>query len=89
MERRREEKPIALSPHAKEKIARLRHLGVTEGVVNSILLKPHKIEAGYLNRKIAQGILGQRHVIRVVYEEINNMMLVITVYPAARRRYGK
>jgi len=40
-----------------------------------------------LDRKIAQGVLGHGHVIRVVYEEINNMMLIITVYPAARRRY--
>jgi hypothetical protein len=52
-------------------------------------LNPQKIEASYLNRKIAEGALGQRHVIRVVFEEINNILLVITVYPAGRRRYSK
>ncbi len=89
MERGRERRHVVLSPHAKEKIARLYHLGITERTVNSVLLNPHKIEAGYLNRKIAEGPLGQRHVVRVVFEEINNMMLVITVYPADRRRYTK
>lgn len=77
------------TPHAREKIARLHHLGITEGTVKSILLNPEKVEAGYLNRKIAQGVLGQKHVIRAVFEEINNTMLVITVYPAGRRRYGE
>jgi hypothetical protein len=77
------------TPHAREKVARLRHLGITEGTINFILLNPQKVEAGYLNRKIAQRVLGQMHVIRVVFEEINNTMLVITVYPAGRRRYGE
>jgi hypothetical protein len=57
--------------------------------VNTILSNPQKIETAYLNRKIAQGVLGERHVIRVVFEEMDNMMLVITVYPAGRRRYSE
>lgn len=54
-----------------------------------IRISCQKVEASYLNRKIAQGVLGQKHVIRVVFEEIKNAMLVITVYPAGRRRYGE
>jgi len=53
------------------------------------LLNAQKVEPAYLNRKIAQGVLGEGHVIRVVFEEMNNMMLVITVYPAGRRRYSE
>ena len=89
LEKRRERKHIVFTPHAKEKIARLHHLGITEGIVNTILSNPQKVETAYLNRKIAQGVLGERHVIRVVFEEMNNMMLVITVYPAGRRRYSE
>jgi hypothetical protein len=78
---------VVFSPHAREKIARLRHLRVTEEIVSSIVLNPQKLEEGYMNRKIAQGVIGEKHVIRIVFEETNNMVLVITVYPAGRGRY--
>jgi len=78
---------IVFSPHAREKIARLRHLRITEEVVSSILRNPDKVEEGYMNRKIAQGAIGAEHLVRIVFEETDNMLLVITVYPAGRRRY--
>ena len=50
-------------------------------------MNPDKVRHGYFDRKIAQGMLDRGHVVRVVFEEVNNIAVVITVYPAERRRY--
>jgi hypothetical protein len=84
---KRVRKQVVFSPHAKEKIARLRHLRVSEDSVSSILHTPQRIEEGYMGRKIAEGIIDERFVARVVFEETNNTLLVVTVYPGSRRRY--
>jgi UDP-N-acetylglucosamine 2-epimerase (non-hydrolysing) len=49
---------------------------------------------GYLDmlllygRKIAQGYLSEDLILRVVYEESEREITVVTVYPSERRRYG-
>ncbi len=78
---------MLFTPHARDKIARLDHLKISESTVISIVLEPEKVESGYLNRKIAQRVLSRNLVLRVVFEEMNNTLLVITVYPATGRRY--
>jgi predicted glycosyltransferase len=76
------------APHSREKIERLRHLGITEEMVSSVVLNPESVEASYFNRRVAQAALTRNLVLRVVFEEINNTLLVVTVYPASRRRYA-
>jgi hypothetical protein len=42
---------------------------------------------GYLDRFIAQKKIDETHVLRVVYEETNNIIFIITIYPGRIRRY--
>lgn len=83
----RKKVPIRLTPHAKEKLKRLTKLGVTKKKVVQTVRNPDKLVAGYLGRKIAQSSLSPHLVLRVVYEETDNKVLIITMYPGERRRY--
>lgn len=81
------EKPIALSPHAKEKLKRLVLIGVTADTAFKTIKQPESLISGYFGRKIAQSSLTDELLLRVIYEETDNNILVITLYPAKRERY--
>ena len=81
------EKPILLSPHAKEKLKRLVLIGVTEDKAVKTIKQPENLISGYFGRKIAQSSLSDDLLLRVIYEETDNSILVITLYPAKRQRY--
>ena len=83
----KDEKHINFTPHAREKLKRLLKIGVTEEKVAKTIENPDKITSGYFGRKIAQSKLTPELVLRIVYEEIDNKVLVITIFPAERRRY--
>jgi len=80
-------KPINLSPHAEEKLKRLVQRGITEEKIIKTIRNPESLNLGYFNRKIAQSSLTDALLLRVIYEETDNNILVITLYPAERRRY--
>ena len=80
-------KPIRFTKHAEEKLSRLTKIGVTKEKVIKTIENAEKITQGYLNRKIAQGSLTDKLVLRVVYEEIKDGILVITAYPGEKERY--
>jgi hypothetical protein len=80
-------KSIEFAPHAKEKLKRPTKLQVTEEKVIKTIENPENLTTGYFGRKIAQSKLTPELVSRVVYEEIDNKVLVITIYPAKRERY--
>lgn len=44
---------------------------------------------GYGGRKIAQGPLDESRVLRVVYEEKGDDIIIVTFYPGRRQRYEK
>ena len=73
--------------HAEDKLKRLIKIGVTKEKVLETLKDPEKIVNGCYGRKIAQGLLSKGLILRVVYEENNGEIIIITVYPAERRRY--
>jgi hypothetical protein len=81
------EKAVFLSPHAREKLKRLSQIGITEEKTIQTVQNPEIISPGYFGRKIAQATLTNVLLLRVVYEETDNNILVITMYPAERRRY--
>ena len=81
------EKSIYFAPHAKEKLKRLAKFQVTEEKVIKTIENPENLTTGYFGRKIAQSKLTHELVLRVIYEEIDNKVLVITIYPAKRERY--
>ena len=82
-------KEIIFSSHAENKFAILRHHGfdVSKDTILLTLEKPDKVECGYKERKIAQKVMNESHVIRVVFEETRDMVRVITFYPGRRVRY--
>jgi len=84
-------KRIKFSRHSSLKIDILREHGVivSNELVESIINKPLKTESGYKNRKIAQGSLDTEHVLRIIYEEDAEEILVITLYPGRKDRYEK
>jgi hypothetical protein len=79
-------KEVEFTAHAEEKLKRLASLGVTKEKVLEIVRNPEKVVYGHYGRKIAQGLLTHELMLRIVYEE-DEEILVITVYPCRRERY--
>lgn len=83
------EKKIELSNHAVLKIEVLRRHGITidEDFINKVITSPDKIDIGYKERLVAQKELDKDHVLRVVYENKPDRILVVTMYPGRKERY--
>lgn len=84
-------KKVLFSEHALFKVEVLkRHsLVLSKDFIENVVLNSDKIDKGYKGRLIAQKKLDNEHVLRVVYEEYTDYMLIITLYPGRRRRYEK
>ena len=78
---------IRFTLHSKEKLSRLVKIGVTGEKVMETINNPEKRLNGYLGRRIAQSSLTDELVLRVIYEEINDEILVVTIYPGEKKRY--
>ena len=81
-------KPIKFTLHATDKLELLRQWGFEidrENIVSG-LAHPHESSPGYLGRSIARLQLDEDHILRVVYEE-NDEVVVITMYPTRQDRY--
>jgi hypothetical protein len=83
-------KEIHFSEHAGLKFEILSKHGIKldQKMIMAILEKPELTADGYSGRKIAQGSLDENHILRVVYEEKAEEILVVTFYPGKRERYG-
>ncbi len=84
-------KDIKHSDHLLSKLEVLRAHGIdlSPEKIDEIIRFPDKINKGYKDRLIAQKLLDDEHVLRVVYEEHADRILAITVYPGRRSRYEK
>ena len=82
-------KPTRFTGHARAKFADLTALGLTlsESQVVDVIDHPDRVDEGHHGRQIAQGTLDESHVLRVVFEEADNEIVVVTFYPGRRRRY--
>lgn len=80
-------KKVEFTLHAGDKLTRLTKIGVTKERVFEIIENPEKVVKGYYGRKIAQGLFSEDLILRIVYEEREEEIMVITVYPGERRRY--
>lgn len=72
-------KPIDFSPHAKEKLKRMTKVRITEAKVFAAIQNPESLKSGYFGRKIAQSPLTNDLLLRVIYEETDNNILVDNV----------
>ena len=82
---------IILSDHAQLKLEVLAKHGFViqvETVIQAVST-PDQVEDGYQGRKVAQKAISGTHVLRVVYEEGPEGILVVTMYPGRRERYEK
>jgi len=80
---------IKFTDHAKRKFEILRRLGfpLTKEHVIMTVEEPEKVERGWKNRFIAIHSLNTEHVLRVVYEKVEDVNIIVTFYPARRKRY--
>jgi len=76
-------KKIIFHPYALYKMERR---GISSDKVSETLIQPYSIVDGKFGRKIAQRIYGD-YVLRVVFEDHPEHVLVITAYPARAERY--
>lgn len=58
-------------------------------MVKNVVLNPDYEEKGYINRIVAQQKFSDEYVIRVVYEKLEEMIKIITIYPGKKERYEK
>ena len=79
-----ERKEVIFTLHVEDKLRRLVRMGITKAKILEIIENPERVIDGYYGRKIAQGLLNEDLILRVVYEESE---LVVTVYLGERRRY--
>ena len=80
---------VRFTKHAREKFKRLRSYGffVSEAdVVDSIRRAVRVDRRG--SQYLALRPIDERYALRVIYEERNGYLLVITFYPVRRSRYG-
>jgi chromatin segregation and condensation protein Rec8/ScpA/Scc1 (kleisin family) len=81
-------KPLRFTQHALEKLELLRQWGFAfdqERIIDH-MAEPHAVASGYRGRFVASLKLDEEHVLRVVYEE-DGEVVVITIYPARQGRY--
>ena len=80
---------IVFSKHAKDKflVFKIHGFPIAEEDVIKAIESHDSIEYGKKGRKICQKVLDEEHLLRVIYEEFCDKIVVITFYPARRRRY--
>ncbi|WP_457754600.1 DUF4258 domain-containing protein [Thermococcus sp.] len=69
-------KDVVFIPHALE---RMNERGISKELVVETLTNPDKVGEGYLGRKVAQKNMDGK-LIRVIYEEHEDKIIVITAY---------
>jgi hypothetical protein len=80
-------KRIIVKPHAKERLKREKVYNVSEEALIEIIRKPDEIVSGKESRLIAHKVLDEDYILRVVYEEFEYEIQIITFYRAKRKRY--
>ena len=70
------ESNIVFISHALE---RIKERGISKDLVIEALTNPDKVEEGYFGRKVAQKVVDEK-LIRVIYEEHEDEIIVITAY---------
>jgi len=84
-------KEIRVSEHSRLKMEVLasRNITIDLNFVIQIVRLPDKLETGEEDKMIAQKLLDDNLVLRVVYREFSSFILIITLYPGKRSRYEK
>ena len=80
---------VDFTDHAKRKFEILKRLGFSVSMrrVVGVVESPERVDVGWKGRFIASARLNREYVLRVVYEKVGDRKVVVTFYPARRRRY--
>ncbi|MBI2196000.1 hypothetical protein HYU45_00105 [Candidatus Daviesbacteria bacterium] len=81
---------IVFTRHAEKKLKDLDKLGVhvAKSLVKNTLKNPlHLDTQSDYPKKIASSAFGKKHILRIVYREKDDIITVITFYPAKKGRY--
>ena len=83
------QRTIRFTDHAIDRLRQERERGfeVDEQTVLDILLHPDQLVPARAGRIFAQSPIDDRHLLRVLFEEENGGLVIITVYIGARRQY--
>ena len=83
------EKRVIFTHHAEKKLSLLVQHGFrfSKREIENIVQAPLRIRPGYMGRKVAEDIISEEHLLRVIYEELPRELKIITMYPARRKRY--
>ncbi len=81
---------ITFTSHALSKITLLKQHGfiVTKKEIEKTVIEPHNLDSSADEPNfIASKAFDDKHVLRVVYKKENDIIKVITLYPAEKGRY--
>lgn len=80
---------IRFTNHALNEIREERERGfdVSEELAMEILLRPAQLVPARDSRMFAQSPIDDRHLLRVLFEEENEGLVIITVYIGVRQQY--
>ncbi|MCK4362787.1 MAG: DUF4258 domain-containing protein [Dehalococcoidia bacterium] len=80
---------IIFTKHAELKFRDLEEQGfkIAKGQVENALNMPENIMEGRKGRLIAQKVIDETHIIRVIYQKEKDSIRVITFYPTRRRKH--
>ena len=82
-------KKIVFCAHAENKfrIFKQHGLELTKAQIIDVIINAESITDGEHSRKIVQKPFDSEYLLRVIFEEANDLITVITFYPAKRSRY--
>jgi hypothetical protein len=82
-------RPVRFTDHALHKVRGRKGGGfdVSEDLAMKIPLHPHRTEPARAGRMFAQSPIDERHLLRVLFEEESDGLVIIAVYVGARRQY--
>lgn len=82
------QKEIRFTKHARDKFDFLRKYGfdVSEAFVKEVIATPNHVERRG-NQLLALKPFNREYALRVVYETVNDNIVVVTIYPVKRERF--
>ena len=82
-------RPIRFTDHALDKLKEERERGfdVDEDLAIEIVPRPYQVAPARTGRKFGQSLIDERHLLRVLFEEEGDGLVIVTVYIAAREQY--
>ena len=85
---------VRITPHALERmeLARSQGFAVTQELTIDVVLHPYQVVPGYWGRAIAQSLVDDAHLLRVVHEvenagTVDETIVIVTVRIGRRSRY--